>query len=120
MMKTCGKCKEEKNESEFGKDVRRKDGYRPWCKSCVSVSGKAYYRKTPAKYKKWAEKNRFQVSLNRSRHAAKHRDHVPCSATVKELKVAFTGKCFVCGVLNGHGNDYPTPEFGDLVSVVSS
>ena len=98
MMKTCSKCKEEKNESEFGKDARRKDGCKPWCKSCVSVSGKTYHRKMPGRWKRWAEKNRFQVALNRSRHAAKQRGHVPCLATVGELKAAFTGKCFVCGV----------------------
>ena len=33
-MITCTKCKDEKDESEFYKDSRRKNGLRSWCISC--------------------------------------------------------------------------------------
>lgn len=34
-MKVCSKCKEEKEFIEFGKNNSRKDGFHPYCKSCV-------------------------------------------------------------------------------------
>lgn len=33
-MKTCTKCKKEKEFTEFYKDKRKKDGLRCWCKNC--------------------------------------------------------------------------------------
>lgn len=39
-MKTCFKCKEVKDESEFNLDRRRPDGRFPYCKKCRSVSKK--------------------------------------------------------------------------------
>jgi len=44
-MKRCQKCKLEKNISEFCKDVLRKDGVYPYCKSCTRDKQKFYLRK---------------------------------------------------------------------------
>lgn len=41
--KTCTKCGQSKNTSEFGKQKRRKDGLNPWCKACKSAAGKIYF-----------------------------------------------------------------------------
>lgn len=35
-MKTCAKCRVDKPEKEFGKDRKRKDGLRCYCKTCAS------------------------------------------------------------------------------------
>lgn len=61
-MKTCSKCYEEKNESEFGKDTQKIDGFSSYCKECLKKRS-AYQRKLqPQKYneysKEYREKNR--------------------------------------------------------------
>lgn len=50
-------------------------------------------------YGKWhMNQDRFKVALQSSRRAARNGGYLPCSATVEEIKAAFTGKCDVCGV----------------------
>ena len=44
MKKTCTKCKEEKDFSEYYKDKAHKDGVRSSCKACCSSAAKKYYR----------------------------------------------------------------------------
>jgi hypothetical protein len=41
-MKICTKCKIEKEDSEFHKDKRSKDGFRYECKVCAKEYGKKY------------------------------------------------------------------------------
>lgn len=41
-MKECKKCHEEKEESCFGKDIRKKDGLNIWCKSCLKTYREKY------------------------------------------------------------------------------
>lgn len=55
-MKTCLKCNTPKDETtEFGKEARRKDGLRPYCKECCKSMTAAYrqdesYRENERKY----------------------------------------------------------------------
>jgi len=56
-MKTCSKCKQAKQLSEFNKDRNRKDGVRSYCKSCQrsycqSDKGKVAHHKGQRKYRK--------------------------------------------------------------------
>lgn len=44
-MKKCTRCKELKNESEFGKWKRGKDGLKTWCRECVKSATTLYNRK---------------------------------------------------------------------------
>jgi len=46
-MKRCSKCKQHKDESEFSKHKRRKDGLNDWCKPCM----RAYKSKWRADHK---------------------------------------------------------------------
>lgn len=116
-MKTCVGCKETKPESEFSPDKRKKDGLYARCKSCrvevcrdhreanrdkVRESAREYGRKNSKRVKEnvknWRGRNRFSVSLQQSRAAAKKRGHKPCSATAEELEALYTGDCHICGV----------------------
>jgi hypothetical protein len=60
-MKKCWRCKEEKDESEYGKNKNQKDGLWGYCKPCVSEMGKAERTKRPdyfrEKSKQYREKN---------------------------------------------------------------
>lgn len=71
-MKKCSRCKNEKNENEFGKNKNSKDGLWCYCKSCVSKIGKIerdnkreylkeksriYREKNPEKFKESCRKH---------------------------------------------------------------
>lgn len=61
-MKLCTRCKEEKPFDAFHKDKSHKDGYRSFCKSCVSLYMQKNYGKNKdrikAKVYEWIENNR--------------------------------------------------------------
>ena len=52
-MKLCTKCKKLKDESDFSKDRRRKDGLRCWCKKCECENIHQYYRRNRKSVKKY-------------------------------------------------------------------
>ena len=43
-MKTCSKCKEEKELVDFPKNKLKIDGYHYQCKTCVKNTSKKYYQ----------------------------------------------------------------------------
>jgi len=54
-VKKCTKCKVKKSSTEFGKDRKRRDGLKCWCKECCaehqrSPVGKVVSRKSAKKY----------------------------------------------------------------------
>ena len=42
-MKICGKCRQEKDLSEFSKNSGRKDGLSGYCKPCMKISRRKHY-----------------------------------------------------------------------------
>ncbi len=52
-MKRCSKCKEWKDESEFNKNRKNKDGLRYWCKKCSREYKRRYYRRNRGPVKKY-------------------------------------------------------------------
>ena len=86
-MKQCYRCKETKDESEFSKDTKRKDGLFPMCKTCSNLASKIYrknnidalkdsdkkYREEHKEdrriaYSEWYQKNKQYHSEWRSRN----------------------------------------------------
>lgn len=53
-MRICTKCKVEKEESEFYKTNKRKDGIYPWCADCCRKDAKRCYKENPEPYRKRA------------------------------------------------------------------
>lgn len=64
-MKICSKCKEEKEESYYTKDKRRKDGLNPYCRLCRKRQKNNYYlvnKKTVLeKQKIYKQKNKTSI-----------------------------------------------------------
>lgn len=67
-MKKCSTCKIQKENKEFGKDIRSKDEYKSACKSCRGLEYKNYYKNNKQKEAK-RQKNYYiqntQKILNR-------------------------------------------------------
>ena len=74
-MKQCTKCKEFKNESEFGKQKCQGSGLRPRCKKCHSEDCKQYRENNPEKVlesKKKYRDNNYEKTLKQQK---KYRDN---------------------------------------------
>jgi len=67
-MKKCFDCKLEKDESEFNKNKKTKDGLQGWCKTCVKENNAQRYSANPQHSKKiaklWQEANRERNKEN--------------------------------------------------------
>jgi len=48
-MKTCTRCKQDKETSAFGPAKANKDGLHRWCKPCVTEYAREYREKNPEK-----------------------------------------------------------------------
>lgn len=68
-MKTCTKCKLEKDESEFYKRSKRRGGIASWCKICASIDATVRQKANPEKHRKstikWYKNNPEKVKKNR-------------------------------------------------------
>lgn len=75
-MLRCSKCWVEKTEEEFGKDKRRKNWYRSWCKSCHNEANKKYYSEHKEERKEYEKKNIEKIRENKRRYVEKHREEI--------------------------------------------
>lgn len=125
-MKVCTKCKIEKDNQEFGKRTKSKDGLASWCKLCSKIqldtwkaanpgkaleSQKKFYANNPGKYKEkqkeYVQKNKEAVALRKKRYREVN------FVKVKNLKLQRYGvsvdeyyamcterhdKCDICGI----------------------
>jgi len=77
-MKTCTKCKVEKNFVEFSKDKSRKDGLFPQCKICKRIDNKKTYSKNRDKIiynsKKWIDNNKEARKEYRRQYNLKNKE----------------------------------------------
>ena len=60
-MKLCTKCNQEKEFSEFHKNVREKDGFQSYCKPCKNGYYKKYYEKDSTRYKQNNKRTKMRV-----------------------------------------------------------
>ena len=84
-MKTCTKCEQEKELTEFGKAKGYKDGLRTWCKSCKAEDDKNYYK--PYDYE--TDKN----SKLKAAYGISYKEY-------QTMLEAQNGQCAICGTAN--------------------
>lgn len=77
-MKTCSKCKIEKNTDEFHKDKNRKDGLDYRCKVCKKKHADEYTKTEDSKKsrKKWQQDNMDRVKVSQKKYYKKNRDKI--------------------------------------------
>ena len=109
-MKTCTKCKTEKQSTEFNTDRSRETGLTPWCKLCQSIAWKKRYREGYKKVhlkKVWLGGDKKRIREYNKRKFKKHSFKIKAQA---KLRYAIkTGKikrlpCEVCGIKKSHGH----------------
>jgi hypothetical protein len=69
-MKKCTKCKKRKDESEFYRNGRSKDGLGSWCKDCERAYARKRYRKDGKglkKYYRYEERHRVVDQVKQKR-----------------------------------------------------
>lgn len=67
-MKICVRCKENKEDSLFGKSSKNRDGLHSWCKACVSKSRmRRYYENHSVERKNGNERNKIAYQINMTR-----------------------------------------------------
>lgn len=92
-MKTCTKCKQTKDYTEFSKQKHAKDGYSGWCKQChveYSCASEAQ-RKSKAK---WYAENREQCIERSKQYNFDHKEEIAEKHRIwyeknKEHKIAY-------------------------------
>lgn len=62
-MKICATCNKTKDETEFYKNNRRRDGLQRDCKLCQSEKGKAWRERNPGYSRSWHFQNRYGITL---------------------------------------------------------
>lgn len=98
-MKTCGKCKVEKDVLLFGKDKSRRDGRFSWCKDCVRLHSKTYeFTGDP------------EVTFKECLGCSKRKAYIEFDEA-KKNKTGRTSRCRDCKNLENRTKYALTPEF---------
>ena len=103
--KRCGKCREVKHISKFGRNRSRKDGLKNRCKNCCKTANEKWRAENPEKklacrraYRS-SPKGREAHRAKRNRRRARKRN-APGNATTEQIKARFDyhgNKCRYCG-----------------------
>lgn len=106
-VKLCPHCKIVKPDSQWTRNIKRKDGLGVWCKTCVNIYGKTYYEKNKDRLapirKKWEEENRQQRTIDKTRRCRMNPQREANRAKRYNLNLklemiaAYGGKCLCCG-----------------------
>lgn|SRR5574343_143584 len=113
-MKICSKCKENKNETDFYKDKRTKDGLYSNCKKCHNIIQE---KNSKIVNKKWVVKNREYVNSWMKKYQQNPIPRIKQVCRIKTRCLILSGKfkkdvCKECGnkKVEGHHPDYNKPE----------
>ena len=91
-IKLCPDCDSYLSISKFNVVNVKHQNLKKRCKSCDKENSKL--RKIERR--KSADRNRFFMSIERSKRSAEKGNFLPVKATARELGEKFTGKCHIC------------------------
>ena len=75
-MKTCSKCKNEKDFSSFARLKSSKKGYRSQCKMCVKEYNKDYYSNNTENSKQYYINNKEHIKQNQSKYQLENKEYI--------------------------------------------
>ena len=101
-MKTCSKCKIEKELSEFYKDSRRKDQHTIYCNECYKKIDNLKYKNTSTQRKEYQKNYRKDNKFSSYKSNAKQRGY-PFELSLEQFDNIIKQPCHYCGKegLNG-------------------
>ena len=117
-MKTCSKCKAEKEPTDFGRDRQKKDGLTSQCKACqnrpeVVERKREHYRGYYAEhYEQNGDTIRKQRRAYKAQNPQKRIAHQLVDNALKCGKLLRPDTCSACGCAckpDGHHDDYNQP-----------
>lgn len=120
-VKTCFKCNEEKDISNFYKHAGMKDGHLNKCKSCTKKDTDKYavnnVEKVNKYKRKWANNNKVAKSASivkyRELNPVKYKAHNIVNNALRDKKLVKSLSCECCGIftesLHAHHCDYSKP-----------
>lgn len=73
-LKTCAKCGENKDVSEYHRDAQKKDGLRSWCKSCIRVQSVSYRQRNKDTLRRKGRRWRLENRDKTDEYARKYRE----------------------------------------------
>jgi hypothetical protein len=92
-MKTCPKCKEDKEEALFSKNKNRKNGLGSYCKECRNNYSKQLRIERPGIDKEYSRKWE-------AKHPTSAKAHMFLSRKIKVGIIVKPDKCSICGEKN--------------------
>jgi predicted HicB family RNase H-like nuclease len=85
-MKICSKCKIEKSQSEFYKDIRHADGLYSWCKSCCKENKESKKEQYSKIQKIWTKNNLHKKAANEAKRRAAKLQRTVSWANLDKIK----------------------------------
>lgn len=140
-VRTCTKCNERKNVTEFSRDTTRPCGYRPQCKLCASAVTKDWrarnedhVRRFQAQYRKenqaaraayratylpeWKRANPERLRDYTHRRRALKAASVSSAINYDDLWHACGGSCPDCGCVIERNAPWPTEAFASIDHII--
>jgi hypothetical protein len=93
-MKTCGKCRIEKELTEFHKNNKTKDGYKCYCKLCVRLNDIANKDLISLKSKIYREKNKEKHKAYQIENKEKYKQHNKNYKINNKIKISEKAKIY--------------------------
>lgn len=98
-MKTCRKCNQQKELTEFFKDANMPDGHRKDCKACKMQATYEWRAKNLDKYN--TSMRAYQKAHPEARYGSEIKRHYGCTLEqYNAMLIAQQGKCAICDTLH--------------------